>query len=267
MGPVVLGRLRGRLLAVNGVLDEERVVLSEEQVRASVDGLRRLVPSSGSELGAWIDSPGERLRLVDGRGRSLDARTALLAYVWLISRSSASPRVALPVATSRVAEEIVGSRGGEVVWTRLSSAALMAAAADEEGVTFAGDEGGGYVFPGFLPAFDAVLSLAKLLELLAMADTTLDAVVDELPPAYIARRDVPTPWEAKGTVMRRMLEHLNGSRLLTIDGVKAYQGDDWILVVPHQQEPVVRLWAEAGSQEDADRLATRYADLLEEMKG
>jgi mannose-1-phosphate guanylyltransferase/phosphomannomutase len=266
-GPLVMGKLLGQLLTVNGVLDEEAGGHSEEQVEASMDVLCKLVPSSGSELGAWIDSPGERLRLVDGTGRRLASRTALLAYVWLIAQTTDRPRVALPVATSRVAEEIVAARGGEVVWTRISSAALMASAAEEARVTFAGDEGGGYIFPAFLPAYDAVMSVAKLLELLARADTTLEAVVDRLPPAHIARRDVPTPWEAKGTVMRRILEQVDGSNLLTIDGVKAYQGNDWILVVPHPQEPVVRVWAEAGSQEDADRLAAKYADLLEEMKG
>ncbi|HMC36776.1 MAG TPA: mannose-1-phosphate guanyltransferase, partial [Actinomycetota bacterium] len=265
-GPLVLGRLSAEVLAVNAQLDEGRVVLAEEEIQASLEGLRRLVPSSGSELGAWIDSPGERLRLVDDRGTPLDMRTALLAYVWLVSRSVPNATVALPVATSRVAEEIMRSAGGSVVWTRISTAALTAAAA-EEGVVFAGDEGGGYVFPGFLPAYDAVLSLVKLLELLQAAETTLGVVVDQLPVAHMARRDVPTPWEARGTVMRRMLEHVNGSELVTIDGVKAYQGDDWILVVPHPQEPLVRVWAEAGSQDDADRLATRYAELVEEMKG
>ena len=251
---------------MNAQLDEGRVVLAEEEIQASLEGLRRLVPSSGSELGAWIDSPGERLRLVDDRGTPLDMRTALLAYVWLVSRSVPNATVALPVATSRVAEEIMRSAGGSVVWTRISTAALTAAAA-EEGVVFAGDEGGGYVFPGFLPAYDAVLSLVKLLELLQAAETTLVVVVDQLPAAHMARRDLPTPWESRGTVMRRMLEHVNGSELVTIDGVKAYHGDDWILVVPHPQEPLVRVWAEAGSQDDADRLATRYAELVEEMKG
>jgi mannose-1-phosphate guanylyltransferase/phosphomannomutase len=265
-GPLVLGRLNAEVLAVNAQLDERRVVLSEEQIESSLDRLRRLVPSSGSELGAWIDSPGERLRLVDDRGKALDMRTALLAYVWLVSRSVPNARVALPVATSRVAEEVMRSTGGEVVWTRISAAALTAAAADE-GVVFAGDEGGGYVFPGFLAAYDAVLSLVKLLELLAAADTTLGAVVDQLPATHMSRRDVATPWEARGTVMRRMLEHVNGSPLITIDGVKAYHGDDWVLIVPHPQEPLVRVWAEAGSQDGADRLATRYAELVEEMKG
>ena len=265
-GPLVLGRVGSEALFVHAQLDERHVALSEDQIEASLDGLRRLVPSSGSGLGAWIDSPGERLRLVDDLGRSLDMPTALLAYVWLVSRSAPKARVALPVATSRVAEEIMRAGGGEVVWTPVSAAALTAAAADE-GVLFAGDGAGGYVFPGFLPAYDAVLSLVKMLEMLAVVDTTLGAVVDSLPPAHMARRDVPTPWEARGTVMRRMLEHVNGSNLITIDGVKAYHGDDWVLVVPHPQEPLVRVWAEAGSQEGADRLAARYAELVEQMRG
>ena len=44
---------------------------------------------------------------------------------------------------------------------------------------FAASTDGGFILPGFLPAFDAAASLVKLLELLAVEDTTLSAVVDE----------------------------------------------------------------------------------------
>jgi len=81
---------------------------------------------------------------------------------------------------------------------------------------------------------------------------------------------VPTPWEAKGTVMRRILESVDGEgradRVETIDGVKAYRGEDWALVVPHPQDPVVRVWAEAGSEPEADALADEFAALVEEAK-
>ena len=56
--------------------------------------------------------------------------------------------------------------GLEVVRTPASLGDLTKAAA-EEGVIFAGAVGGGYVFPEFLPAYDAIASLCKLLELLA----------------------------------------------------------------------------------------------------
>jgi mannose-1-phosphate guanylyltransferase/phosphomannomutase len=91
-------------------------------------------------------------------------------------------------------------------------------------------------------------------------------VVDGLPPAHIAVQAVHTPWEAKGSVMRRLIEHMDGERLVTIDGVKAYRNDDWILVIPHPEEPLVRVWAEGGSAEAAEALAAEFAALVEELK-
>jgi mannose-1-phosphate guanylyltransferase/phosphomannomutase len=95
----------------------------------------------------------------------------------------------------------------------------------------------------------------------------LQELVDALPPAHISRRDVATPWEAKGTVMRLLLERLDGERVLTVDGVKAFRGEDWALVVPDAHEPVVHVWAEAGSPELAAALSAEFASLIEEMKG
>jgi mannose-1-phosphate guanylyltransferase/phosphomannomutase len=48
--------------------------------------------------------------------------------------------------------------------------------------------------------------------------------------------------------------------------VKAYRGEDWALVIPHPQEPVVRVWAEGGSPESADALAAEFAGLVEELR-
>ena len=110
------------------------------------------------------------------------------------------------------------------------------------------------------------MSLARLLELLARTRTTLGTVLDDLPPVYIVRRDVATPWEAKGTVMRRLLERANGEGE-TIDGLKTYRGRDWALIAPHALEPVIRIWSEAGSLEDARSLAAEYVSIVEELKG
>lgn len=265
IGARILGRVGGELLAVNAGVDEDRVVLSREATDRHLQSLARLVEGSGADLGALLDSPGERVRLVDSRGRVLDPRMALLAFVRLVVRAGAAPRVALPVSTSRVAEDIVREAGGEVVWTPVSPPALMAAA-DGGGVAFVGDEDGGYIVPHFLPAFDGLMALVKLVELLARAGADLASVVDGLPSAFVARRDVPTPWEVKGTVMRRLIERLGADRVVTIDGVKAYRGRDWALVLPHPQEPVVRVWAEAGSAEAAGALADEFAALVEELK-
>ena len=265
-GPAVLGRIGADVLAVNAVLDEERVVLSQEDVERHLEHLAKMVGSGAGDLGAMMDSAGEHVRLVDGRGRILAMEKALLAYVELVSRVSEAPRVAVPVSTTRAVEDIVERKGGEVVYTRVSPAALSAAS-EEPGVVFAGAEGGGYIFPEFLPAYDAVMSLAKLLELLARTGTSLEDVVDGLPETHVVRKDVATPWEAKGAVMRRLVERLDGEPMLTIDGVKAFREGAWALVVPHPQEPVVRVWAEAGDAAAAQSLVIEFARLVEELRG
>ncbi|HEX2025861.1 MAG TPA: mannose-1-phosphate guanyltransferase, partial [Actinomycetota bacterium] len=205
------------------------------------------------------------VRLVDGRGRPLDLDTALLAFVDLVTEVDPGATVAVPVSTSRCVEDLVTSRGGDVRWTRVSSSALFAAA-EEPGVGFAGAEGGGYAFPAFLPAYDGVMSLVKLLELLARTDSTLEEVVDRLPAPAVARIDVATPWEARGAVMRRLVERLDGDRTVTIDGVKVYRGRDWGLIVPHPQEPVIRVWAEAEDRASSLELAQEFADRVEELR-
>ena len=265
-GPVVLGRIGADVLAMNAVLDDGRSSPTLEETEQRVGHLAALVRSSGADIGVMLDTTGERIRLVDGLGRGVALDQALLAYAELVSRLCDRPRVAVPVTTSRVVEELMRARGGEVIWTRVSASALSAAAL-EPGVVLAGAEGGGYMFPEFLPAYDAVMSLVKLLELLARAGQPLEEVLDALPPTHVVRVDVATPWESKGTVMRRLVERLNGEKTVTIDGVKAYRGRDWALVIPHPQEPVVRVWAEADDADGSRSMADEFAALVEELRG
>ncbi len=263
--PSVLGAIGADALSVNATLEEDRAVLSEADVQHHLDELSRLVKASEAVLGVMFDSTGERVRLVDETGRIVSPGQALLGFIDLVARSTAFPRIAVPVVTSRAASEIVRRHGGQIVWTKISAAALMGAA-ESEGVIFAGAEGGGYMFPEFLAAYDGMMSLAKLLEMLARQQTTLSAVIDGLPEAHIVQREVPTAWEAMGTVMRQLLERVNGAETDTTDGAKVYRGEDWALVAPHPQEPVVRVWAEAGTEDEAAALADEFAALVEELR-
>ncbi|HEX6263131.1 MAG TPA: sugar phosphate nucleotidyltransferase, partial [Actinomycetota bacterium] len=264
--PLVLGRLGADTLAINATVEEERSVLNRQQQEQHLEALGGLVRAGGADLGVLMDSTGERMWLVDERGRVVGLSQALLTFVRLVADTVPAPTIAVPVASSRVVEEIVGERGGKVVWTGISPAALSAAS-DAGDVAFAGAEGGGYIFPSFLPAYDAVMSLSKLLELLIRSGRSLGEVVDGLPSTHVVRVDVPCPWEAKGTVMRRLVERFAEEDVVTIDGVKRFRGRDWALIVPHPLEPVVRVWAEADEEEAARALAADHASLVEELRG
>jgi len=263
--PPILGRAGADVLAVNAALDEDRVVMDQADVENHLLALSGMVRTSGADLGVLIDATAERVRLVDDRGRPLDGTAGLLAFVHLVTRAHDAPRIAVPVTATRRVQELVAAAGGEVQWTKVMPSALMAAA-DEGGVVFAGDAAGGFIFPDFLAAFDGVLSLVKLLEYLAVADTRLSEVVDALPPVHMVELDVPMPWEEKGTVMRRLLEREEGGDLDVTDGVKIHRDRDWALVIPHPVEPLVRVLAEADSVEAAGSLAAEFAALADELR-
>jgi mannose-1-phosphate guanylyltransferase/phosphomannomutase len=271
--PHLLSRLDLDSLIVNGHLDENRVAPSEGERQADLDRLAKLVTASGADLGVLFDAVGERIVLVDERGAILGLDRALLLYVDLIVRTEGGD-IAPPVSTTRLAAELATRHGRQVHGCKLSTSAIMRGA-QREGVVFAGGEDGGYVFPVLHPAYDGLLSFGKLLELLAVHDTTLGAAVDALPAPAVVRRRVPTPWERKGAVMRQLVEAAKGCRVDDTDGVKIFHppageageaagpwGEDWVLVIPDTVEPVTHLWAEAEDRAATEALADQYEPLI-----
>ncbi len=99
----------------------------------------------------------------------------------------------------------------------------------------------------------------KLLDLFAVTGRKLSEVVASLPAVHIAHETVPTPWERKGAVMREMVERAKARDVVLVDGVKILHPDGWALVLPDPEEPIVHVWAEAGSDHEASQLAAEYA--------
>ena len=126
-------------------------------------------------------------------------------------------------------------------------------------VSFAASPDGSYIWPDFLPASDASVTLAKLLDLLARSDRPLSALVRDLPAVHIARESVPTPWERKGAVMRELVERVPPDSVELVDGVKIRRDDGWVLVLPDPEEAVTHVLAEAGTDAEARQVAQEYA--------
>jgi mannose-1-phosphate guanylyltransferase / phosphomannomutase len=256
--PTVLARLGAEVLAVNPYASTAAATAIEESgARASRIG--DLVRASGSHLGLVIDPDGEHQTIVDDEGTVLTQHQAMLALVALVGEAVPGASIALPVAASREAELLAHDRGASVVWTKMADASLMEAASAES-VTLAASVNGGFIWPDFLPAYDALGTLVKLLDLLALTGRSLSSVVRALPTVHLAHETVPTPWERKGAVMRELLERSDPSSLLLVDGVKVQRpGGGWALVLPDPEEPLTHVWAEAGTDPEARQLAQEYS--------
>jgi mannose-1-phosphate guanylyltransferase/phosphomannomutase len=99
-------------------------------------------------------------------------------------------------------------------------------------VQFALDTSGGFIFSDFHFAFDGMYSVAKILEMLALTGLSLGTLNAEIPKRTFAESKVPCPWEAKGKIMRKLDLDSEKKRRLLVDGVKIFNDDAWVLVLP-----------------------------------
>jgi mannose-1-phosphate guanylyltransferase/phosphomannomutase len=151
-----------------------------------------------------------------------------------------------------------------VIRTPATLADLTQAAAGD-GVVFAGAVGGGYVFPDFLPAYDAVASLCKLLELLAPVQRPLSELVADLPASTLVHRQLPCPWALKGAVMRLLTERFRDQNVDLMDGIKVFEERGWAQVLPDPDEPLVHVYAEGRTEEESEQLEAEFRALVEEI--
>jgi mannose-1-phosphate guanylyltransferase / phosphomannomutase len=260
--PNVLAKLGADVLGVNPYASTSRSLDFDKALHAQE--VAALVKASGASLGAVLDPDGEHLTLIDDAGHVLADDRALLALLRLVGSHLLGDTVALPVTVTMHAEAIAAEHGVRVRRTKLATSALMDAAS-EPGVGFAASTDGGFILPGFLPAFDAAATLVKLLELLARSELKLSTVVDDLPRPRIARETVVTPWEQKGMVMRSLVEMSKDREVQLIDGVRVRHDDGWALALPDPEEPVTHVWAEAATDADATALAKEYARRIRQL--
>jgi mannose-1-phosphate guanylyltransferase/phosphomannomutase len=250
--PNVLSKLGADVLAVNPYASTPGALAFEVDRHAEV--VANLVRSSGAHLGCVIDPDGEHVRFIDDEGHVLTDVEAVLAFTSLLSQTSGPGcRVAVPVAAPSQVATVADEHGLDVVWTKLSTPALMKSALDDD-IVMAASLDGGFIFPKYLPAFDATAAFATMLELLANTGARLSKLVSDLPRTHVVHETVSTPSEHKGAIMRSLMEGAQGN-LVLVDGIKELYEDGWALVLPDPEDPISHVWAEAATETDARRRA------------
>jgi mannose-1-phosphate guanylyltransferase / phosphomannomutase len=262
--PPLLGRIGVDVLTVNNRLDEASPTQSLAQVRAGMHRLAELVSSSRAAFGVRFDPVGERISLVDDKGAMVSDDRALLVVLDLIAAERQAGRVALPVTTTRVAEDVSSFHSVQVDWTPTSPPGLHEASAGDD-VIFAGDGRGGFVVPEFSRSIDGIAAFTRLLGLVARTRMTLSQIHARIPVAHLLKRSMPTPWAAKGIVMRTVVEAAGDKMIDTTDGVRVVEpGRGWILVLPDPLDAVTHLWAEAADGDSAQALLDEWAMVVEQ---
>jgi len=264
--PPILLDLGCEVIELNGHIDERSSTVDAEQARHELDKLGRIVVTLGADCGVLLGPGGERVTLVDDTGAVLSDLEALdLVTALCCSGDQRGGLLVVPVAAPSTLDRLAASCGWKVLRTRHAHRNLLEAAQAREARLVATLDGR-FCFPAFQPHFDALFATARILERMAEGDQPLSTLRSQLPRRGYVQLRLGCPWEAKGSLMRKISEDAADQEASFIDGVRIEKAEGWVLVLPDEHRPLMHVIAEASSTAEAQKLAETYRDKLENWK-
>lgn len=209
------------------------------------------------DLGVSIEDTSEKMMLVDNKGRIIteDMFIALVSLIFF--KKVQGGTVVVPISASNVVEKIANENNGSVIRTKTSPQDLMC--------KIMGNEVKEEMLDQFTMHFDAMAGLVKILDFMGVNNYKLSDLVDMIPDFYIDKKEVECPWEAKGKVIRHIMQENGGEGIETLEGVKVFQEGGWVLVLPDAEKPVCNVISESYSAEFAEELTNIYINKIREI--
>ena len=237
-----------------------------EPIAANLARLSNTVKREKASIGLATDGDADRLGIIDENGAyisTLHAFTLLCLYL-LETRGERGPLVKTITMSSML------YRLGELFKVPVYETAVgfkyVAPIMTAENALVGGEESGGYGFRGHIPERDSILAGLYFLDLMAKTGMSPSQLIDYLHSKvgahYYQRLDLRFSEAEQKTVNERVRsfspESLDGVKVVssdTKDGFRFILADNsWLLIRFSHTEPLLRLYAESGSQERVDKL-------------
>ena len=264
--PHILGNLNVQAVSLHAYLDSRKLTRTEAEIAESIRELSYVVTSLKYDIGCMLNPGAERLYVVDENGFAIDSDRLLTLVTRFVALANPQIRkVAVPITASGEIDLLASAMQLDVIKTRDSHLALMEAASDKE-IKYVGGSKGGFIFNEFLFASDAMYSVAKVLECMALTRKRFGEVDRETPRLHSVRRSIPCPFHIKGSVMRRLIKDTERIPRDLVEGVRLYPANSGshtsVLLNPDRTRPVFHVFAESEEAKKAEQFADEYEKKL-----
>ena len=239
-----------------------------EPIEENLSDLINAVKELDADIGLAHDGDADRTICIDEMGNFvLGDKTFTLVEKQMLKENNGGT-IVTTVATSQAIYDVAKEYNGNVIATAVGDLLVARKLKDEDGL-FGGEENGGLIFPDFVYGRDAVMTVAKILEIIAKEKKTLSELVRELPVYYAKKMKIECPDDQKESVMSSIAEEIQKTtdfKLDLTDGVKILKEDGWVIIRPSGTEPIFRCFAESDSQQKADEMTEWGISLIEKYK-
>lgn len=235
-----------------------------EPIPENLTQISSLMRDGKADVGFVVDPDVDRLAIVMENGEMFVEEYTLVAVADYVLSHTPGATVS-NLSSSRALRDITAAHGcqysasavGEVnVTTKMK----------ETGAVIGGEGNGGVIYPASHYGRDALVGVALFLSLLAKSGKKVSELKKTYPAYAIAKNKIElTPEINVDAILEEVKKRYASEKITDIDGVKIDFADSWVHLRKSNTEPIIRIYSEAHTMQEAEQLGQQIKDVITEM--
>lgn len=270
VGGIVIPQLL-RALGVKNVIELNceatgKFAHTPEPIPENLTQIADLMKEGSADVGFVVDPDVDRLAIVMEDGEMFVEEYTLVSIADYVLNHTPGSTVS-NLSSSRALRDVTEAHGcnytaaavGEVnVTTKMK----------ETGAVIGGEGNGGVIYPEAHYGRDALVGVALFLTLLAKSGKKVSELKAGYPAYMIAKNKMElTPDLDVDAILAAVKEEFKGEKITDIDGVKIDFPKSWVHLRKSNTEPIIRIYSEAATMEEANALAGRIKAVIAKIIG
>ena len=256
VAPELFKRMGTNILTLNQKPDGTFPAHSPVPKAETLGELMKKVVERKADFGVGYDGDGDRAVFIDEKGDLIPGDLTLLIFAKDVLQKHPGAKVVYELSCSMAVEEYVTKLGGIPLVERVGHTFIMDKMINEQ-AQLGGEKSSHFYFADVFGMDDGTFASMKMAEILSKTDEKLSEMVAALPHyPSVYEKNIDCPDDKKFAVIEKVRSQFKeiGLKTLDIDGVKLIQKDGWVILRASNTEPVIRISAEARTEEKLDEL-------------
>ena len=235
-----------------------------EPLPQNLTQIAQVIVREKADLGIVVDPDVDRLAFVNEDGTMFVEEYTLVAVADYVLSHKVGNTVS-NLSSSRALRDVTERHGGRYYASAVGEVNVVAKM-KEVGAVIGGEGNGGVIYPELHYGRDALAGTALFLTHLAKCGMTMTQLRATYPAYYASKNKIElTPAIDVDKVLREIKARYAGEKVNDIDGVKIDFAENWVHLRKSNTEPIIRVYTEAKSMEEADALAQRFIGEIKQI--
>ncbi len=235
-----------------------------EPLKEHLGDICALMKTEKADVGIVVDPDVDRLALVDENGELFGEEYTLVAVADYLLRHQKGAAVS-NLSSSRALRDVARNLGSEYFASAVGEVNVVTLMKEKNAV-IGGEGNGGIIYPELHYGRDSLVGVALFLTHLAKENKTVSELRATYPSYFMGKKKIElTPDIDVDSLLTKMEKEYQTEDISTIDGVKIDFDNNWVHLRKSNTEPIIRIYTEAFSQEEADRLGDQMIEKIRSL--